>query len=105
VDNTSVFYKLVRNATLTGASFVDMPDSNSFTQYDVSATAMTGGIDIDSGFVISGGGGTGVRLDADTVYQIGRGSMGTVSDTLTLAIACPNANKAALAAMTWIEQR
>jgi hypothetical protein len=66
---------------------------------------MTGGIDIDSGFVISGGGGTGVRLDADTVYQIGRGSMGTVSDILTLAIACPNANKAALAAMTWIEQR
>jgi hypothetical protein len=105
VDNTSVFYKLVRNATLTGASFVDMPDANSFAQYDVSATAMTGGIDIDSGFVISGGGGTGVRLDADTVYQIGRGSMGTVSDILTLAIACPNANKAALAAMTWIEQR
>jgi hypothetical protein len=105
VDNTSVFYKLVRNATLTDANFVDMPDPNAFTQYDVSATAMTGGTDLDSGFVISGGGGTGVRLDANTVYQIGRGSMGTVSDTLTLAVACPNVNKSALAAMTWIEQR
>ena len=105
VDNTSVFYKLVRNATLTGANFVDMPDANAFTQYDVSATAYTGGIDLDSGFVISGGGGTGVRLDANTVYQIGRSSLGTVSDTLTLAIACPNANKSALASMTWIEQR
>jgi len=104
LDNTSVFYKLVRNATLTGANFVDMPDANSFTQYDISATSYTGGIDIDSGFVI-GGGGTGIRLDKDTVYQIGRGSMGTVSDTLTLAIASPNANKSALAAMTWIEQR
>ena len=104
LDNTSVFYKLVRNATLTGANFVDMPDANSFTQYDISATSYTGGIDIDSGFVI-GGGGTGIRLDKDTVYQIGRGSMGTVSDTLTLAIASPNANKSALSAMTWIEQR
>ena len=104
LDNTSVFYKLVRNATLTGANFVDMPDANSFTQYDISATSYTGGVDIDSGFVI-GGGGTGIRLDKDTVYQIGRGSMGTVSDTLTLAIASPNANKSALSAMTWIEQR
>ena len=105
LDNTSVFFKLVRNATLTGANFVDMPDANAFTQYDVSATAMTGGVDIDSGFVINGGGGTSIRLDKDTVYQIGRGSIGTVSDTLTLAMACPNANKSALAAMTWIEQR
>ena len=104
VDNTSVFYRLVRNATLTGANFVDMPDANAFTQYDVSATSYTGGIDIDAGFVI-GNGGTGIRLDQNTEYQIGRGSMGTVSDTLTLAIACPNTNKSALAAMTWIEQR
>ncbi len=105
IDNTSVFYRLVRNATLTGANFIDMPDANAFTQYDVSATAYTGGVDLDSGFVISGGGGSGIRLDKDTVYQIGRGSMGTVSDTLTLAIACPNTGKDALAAMTWIEQR
>jgi hypothetical protein len=104
IDNTSVFYKLVRNATLTGANFVNMPDANAFTQYDVSATSYTGGIDIDSGFVI-GGGGTGIRLDQNTVYQLGRGSLGTVSDILTLAIASPNANKSALAAMTWIEQR
>ena len=104
IDNTSIFYKLVRNATLTGANFVDMPDANAFTQYDISATSYTNGIDIDSGFVI-GGGGTGIRLDKDTIYQIGRGSMGTVSDTLTLAIASPNTGKDALAAMTWIEQR
>ncbi len=104
IDNTSVFYKLVRNATLTGSNFVNMPDANAFTQYDISATSYTGGIDIDSGFVI-GGGGTGIRLDQNTVYQMGRGSLGTVSDILTLAIASPNANKSALAAMTWIEQR
>ena len=104
VDNTSIFYKLVRNATLTGANFQNMPDANAFTQYDVSATSYTNGIDLDSGFVI-GGGGTGIRLDRDTVYQIGRGSMGTTSDTLTLAVASPNTGKDALAAITWIEQR
>jgi hypothetical protein len=43
--------------------------------------------------------------DNDTIYQIGRGNLGTVSDTLTLAIASPNTGKDALAAMTWIEQR
>jgi hypothetical protein len=104
IDNTSVFYKLVRNATLTNANFIDMPDANAFTQYDVSATSYTNGTDLDSGFVI-GGGGTGIRLDKDTVYQLGRSSLGTVSDILTLAIASPGTNKAALAAMTWIEQR
>ena len=105
IDNTSVFYRLVRNATLTGANFVNHPDANAFTQYDVSATSYTGGINIDSGFVVGGGGGSSVRLDKDTIYQIGRGSLGTVSDTLTLAIASPNTGKDALAAMTWIEQR
>ncbi len=104
IDNTSVFYKLIRNATLTGANFVDMPDPNAFTQYDHSSTSYTGGVEIDSGFVI-GAGGTGIRLDKDTVYQLGRGNMGTTSDTLTLAIASPNTGKDALAAMTWIEQR
>lgn len=105
IDNTSIFYKLIRNATLTNANFVDMPDTNAFTQYDLSATSYTNGISIDSGFVIADGGGTGIILDKDTIYQLGRGSLGTVSDTLTLAIASPNTGKDALAAMTWIEQR
>jgi len=104
VDNTNVFYKLIRNATLSGANFVNMPDSNAFTQFDTSATTYTNGVDLVSGFVI-GGGGTSIRLDANTVYQIGRGNMGTTSDTLTLAISSPNTGKDALAAITWIEQR
>lgn len=61
------------------------------------------GTSLDSGFVIVGGGGTGIRLDKDTVYQIGRGSMGTVSDTFTLLVASSGANKDAIAAMTWID--
>jgi hypothetical protein len=103
-DNANIFYKLVVNATLTGTSWVDMADPNSFTQYDLSATGMTGGTDIDAGFVVSGASST-IQINPKTSNQIGRSSMGTVSDTLTLAVACGNANKSAIASMTWIEQR
>jgi len=106
VDNTNVFYKVVRNATLNG-TWVDMPDANSFAQYNITASgALTGGTTIDSGFVIQGlGGGGSIRVDKDVVYQIGRSSMGTVSDTLTIAGATSTTNKSGLAALTWIEQR
>jgi hypothetical protein len=81
-----------------------MPDTNSFTQYNITATGFSGGINLDSGFVMSGSGGS-IRIDRDTQYQIGRSSMGTVSDTITIVGACSTNNKSAIAAMTWIEQR
>jgi hypothetical protein len=105
LSNANVFYKLVYNAVLTGANFVDMPDANSFTQYDQTATAYTGGRDIDSGFVSVNAQGLKIELDQNTRYQIGRGSLGTVSDTLTLAMASPTNNAIAAGSMTWIEQR
>ena len=85
-----------------------MPDPNAFTQYQTytaPAAVVSQGTSLDSGFVISGGSGSGVLLDPNTVYQIGRTAMGTVSDTYTLLAASSNTNKSALAAMTWIEQR
>jgi len=108
-DNTILFYKFIKNATLTQGTWTDMPDPNSFSQYLESpatgTTAISGGTVLDNGIISGGGGGTGVRLDKDTVYQIGRSSLGTVSDTLTLAVAAANTNKSAIAAITWIEQR
>ena len=108
-DNTILFYKLIRNATLTQGTWTDMPDANSFSQYLESpatgTTAVSGGTVLDNGIISGVGGGTGVRLDKDTVYQLGRSSLGTVSDTLTLAIASANTNKSAIGVITWIEQR
>jgi hypothetical protein len=105
----SLGYKFIRNANLTGGTWVDMPDPNSFTQYNRTATGIgTAGIDLDSGFVIGGNGGSGIRLDKDTVYQIGRSGIGTISDTLTLAVAVLDTGvtgAVAYGAMTWIEQR
>ena len=119
IDNTNVFYKLVRNATIpaevtAGASgpqpWLDHPDPNGFTQYQTYITPANiieanHGTVLDSGFVISGGGGTGIRLESSTAYQIGRSSLGTVSDVFTILCASDNTGKDALASMTWIEQR
>jgi len=103
-DNTNVFWRLVENATLTGANWVNHPDPNSFAQYDLSATAMTGGTTLLSGFTIAGGASL-VEVDRRADLQLGRSGIGTISDTYTLACASPNTNKAALAVLNWIEQR
>ena len=104
LDNTDIYYKVLRNATLNG-TWVDMPDANAFTQYNYTATgAVTNGTQFDSGFVTSG---AAVRIDLSNQadLQLGRGSMGTVSDTVTIAIAAKAANKKAVASLSWIEQR
>ena len=103
-DNTNVYWRLLENATLTGASWTDHPDPNSFIQYDTTATALTGGITLLSGFTIAGGASL-VDVDSKATLQLGRSGIGTISDTYTLACASPNTNKAALAVLNWIEQR
>jgi len=103
-DNTNVYWRLFENATLTGASWTDHPDPNSFMQYDTTATALTGGQALLSGFTISGGASL-VNIDDRAALQLGRTGIGTISDTYTLACASPNTNKAALAVLNWIEQR
>lgn len=104
LDNTDIYYKVLRNATLNG-TWVDMPDANAFTQYNYTSTgAVTDGDQIDSGFITAGAA-VRVELSKDADLQLGRGSMGTVSDTVTIAIAAKNANKKAVASLSWIEQR
>ena len=103
-DNTNVYWRLFLNATLTGANWEDHPDPNSFMQYDTTATAVTGGQALLSGFTIAGGASL-VDVDDKAALQIGRSGIGTISDTYTLACASPNTNKKALAVLNWIEQR
>ena len=51
-QTNSAFYEIVYNGTLTGASFVNI-GSNSIGDYDVSATTISGGEVIDSGFIVA----------------------------------------------------
>lgn len=106
-DNTFINYQLLLNATLTGASWTNHPVSESIIQYDTTASAVTGGTILNQGFAAAG---YNDRLSlnenaASGNFQLGRSSMGTVSDTLTIAIAAGNANKAGIAVLNWIEQR
>lgn len=103
-DNTNIFWRLVRNPTLTGESFINHSDPDSFTQYDLSATAMTGGTNMLNGFTI-GGESSLTNIDDKALLQLGRSNLGTVSDIYTLACASANTNKTALAVLNWIEQR
>ena len=80
-DNTNVYWRLIENSTLTGASWTDHPDPNSFMQYDTSATATTGGNIVLSGFTISGGASL-TPIDEKAQLQIGRSGIGTISDIL-----------------------
>jgi hypothetical protein len=103
-DNTNVFWRLVENATLTGGTWVNHPNPDAITQVNTTATAATGGVTILSGFTV-GGGASLIELDDKAALQIGRSSLGTVSDIYTLECASPNTNKAALAVLNWLEQR
>ena len=106
LDNTNIFYRIVLNPTLTGASWTNHPNPSSFTQYDRTATAFTGGTDLDIGFIAGASqGGTKIATESAARYQLGRGSMGTTSDILTVAIAAVNANKQGQASATWVEIR
>jgi hypothetical protein len=110
IDNTSLGYKLIKNANLVGAAFTSAPDANSFTEMDVSATSFTSGLDlVDSGFIVGGTSG-GVTINPKAALQLGRVGIGTTmtSDILTLAVAYvskSNNTKDAVASLTWIEQR
>jgi hypothetical protein len=103
-DNTNIFWRLIENATLVGAAFTDHANPDAITQFDTTATSFTGGKVLLSGFVV-GGGGQSVIIDDKAQLQIGRSGIGTISDIYTLVCASPNANKAALAVLNWLEQR
>ena len=79
---------LVKNPTLTGASWTAAP-SDANVQYDVSATATTGGTIVQSSYVTSSGSGGVGNLNETTGYnwdlQLGASLAGT-SDIYTLQI-------------------
>lgn len=105
VDNTNIFFRLIKNGTLTNPVWTEHLPNVGFIDYDQSATAITGGTIVDSGYIAAGNQGLRIDLNPDARYQLGRGGMGTTSDTLTVAIVATAANKAGFAAISWTELR
>lgn len=103
VDNTSLHYKVLINGTLTGGTWVDTPNTDPITQYNVTSTAITGGTEIFGGFQAAPGTAPVITFDFDS--QLGRSSLGTVSDVFTICAATTNGNKVVVASVNWLEQR
>jgi hypothetical protein len=97
-------YRVILNPTLTDASWTSTGD-NSSVEYDLSATALTGGTVIDQGiFVGSNKGGTASvsSSDVDFSQQLGRTIAG-VSDIWCLAAIATTNNDDAVASVSWQE--
>ena len=102
-------WALVRNATLTGGTWVTHTPSTGNTQYNISATAMTGGTVVAEGFInasnqasaaIDVGNGNLARFD----LQLGRTNSSTpVSDTLTLALRSLGGTQSGIGSLSWTD--
>lgn len=102
----TVYWELVYNGTLTGAAFASV-DSNSTMNFDVTATAISGGTVVDSGFA-SGGGDTARSLTSSSLNDVLPLTLdvgGTVPDTLTLVATAFTGSVLVNGALVWREPR
>lgn len=105
-NNSRIRYKLTTGSSLalTGASWVS-GGSGSNVEYDISATAMTGGIDIFSGYTAS----TTQSVSAVTLvdglfkYQLERNTFTNQPFIFTIAAASSTAGDDILASIDWEE--
>lgn len=93
-------FKLLLNATLTGATWTGTSQTGS-VQYDLGATAVTGGSQVQSGYISAR---EAIELSALSYFQfqIGR-TLAGVSDVLTLVAAPTSPNADLLAQLGWQE--
>ena len=97
-------YRIILNPTLTNASWTST-GTNSSVEYDLSATALTGGTVIDQGIFVGsnkGGAASISSSDVDFSNQLGRTIAG-VSDIWCLAAIATTNNDDAVASVSWQE--
>lgn len=98
----SVFVTVLINATLTGASFTSA-GANSAAEFDISATAVSGGTTVFIGYVPGGGKGVSQLETLGDLLTLGLDIAGSVQDTVTIAVNKVNANSDCYAALRWSE--
>lgn len=99
--DANAFYEVVLNATLTGASFSSV-GTKSITNVDRSATALSGGTVIDSGYVTAANRST-AAVPLDLFFPLVYSSLANTQDTLTIAVTSLAATTHAAAAISWTE--
>lgn len=107
-NNASYRYKIIVGGSLTGASWVSAT-SDSCMEYDITATAITGGRDAQVGYlnVSAGSGGATINLSREQLfaYQLERDSFAASNNgtIITLAATGSTNGNDAVGAMTWEE--
>jgi hypothetical protein len=99
-----IILRVIYNGTLTGSSFTSA-DSNSIAEYDISATSITGGEKISTGYVSSSGSTRGATVHSiDTQFPLTLDADGNNPKTLTLVAAVLNATQSEVwASWEWTE--
>lgn len=100
------FYELVYNGTLTGASFASV-DGNSGMNFDVAATAITGGTIVDSGYCPAGSLSNRAAFLKDLLLKlpITLNAAGSTGDIITVVATGITGAASTTAALTWSEER
>jgi hypothetical protein len=99
-------WALLRNATVTGGTWLSHTPSTGNVEYNISATSLTGGIAVLEGLMSSSNqANTAVTLDGNLQrwdLQLGRTNADVpVSDSLTLAIRSLGGTQSAIGAISW----
>lgn len=105
--NAAIFYEIVYNGTLTGASFASL--TGTAVDYDVSATNISGGVVIDSGYVPASGNSsnkvTQVTSQNLPKYTLSLNAAGNSSTNLTIVATALSGNHPIYGALLWKELR
>lgn len=102
-NNGKMQYRLVTNATITGGTWTNT--SGSMIDYNITATGMSGGVTLTSGYVgINNQSGQTITLDPGAFqFQLERNGLAGTAITYTLAVAAAADNDDALGSIDWEE--
>lgn len=104
-STNSAYWELIYNGTLTGAAFSAVDATNSGTEFDVAATAITGGTRIASGYVSAGGGASRGAVNTDLAQKIILAkTYAGVSDIFSVVCTSFSGTSNVSASINWREQ-
>jgi len=96
-------YKLVKQATVTGGTWVSMTNSN--IEYNITGTAVSGGEDLETGYFSSSNQTSGVVPSTSDLfkYQLERNSFTSTYYTFTLAVSSDGGGDDVYGSLNWQE--
>jgi hypothetical protein len=105
-STADIYVEVIRNAVLTGASWTSVDAVNSVCEYDVAATAVSGGQTVFSGYSnVSSGLSTSIKDNLLSRLTIVYSELLQTADTLTIVCTSLGGAASTVAALNWKEIR